>query len=1308
MQAKAVCFFCLRKAWQIFAITLVTLAVLVSALKYALPYANDYKSNIEALIQKQLNVDISIGQISASWEGNGPALVLESLSFKDNQNSPISINIAKTSLQLNVFESVRQMQIASNYFVLEGFEADIDLRKLSNTQEQNEFEQQALLESLFLGDVGHFAVQSSRLNITFASGKTHRLLLKDLVWQNSSALHEGIGEIALPGFSQGQFNARISLSGRKLSELAGDIYVSADKVDPVDWLEELVTLTYPNLSADINAQLWLGFEQGALQDITVDIKPSALTWVEDERERTLVLDDAQFLLTPDSEGLWIQSSGIQFTHNQKALEPIQLEAKWFKHNKTFWLENINASLLAELAQLAQFPGRDLLYGMNPNGQLSAAKFSISDDASWSAWGVVENIAVEPYQGIPGIYGARLEVVGLDNQVRLNVSVDQSELLSKETFKNNIEIQQLSGDIFIREQQLRGWQVSSPNFWISNQDVALAAEFSLQLNDDPTLDLYAELSGGRGEIASRYYPVSIMRKSLVDYLESGIQGGQHLQTQVLLNGPLSHFPFADKQGQFEVKSRLNEVKFNFAPGWPSVTSGDVTLHFANERMDIYVHRGELVNQTVDQGVVVSIEDLNQADVLTVDILHNTEASTLQPFFSATPIADPLENILEIVQAKGNATGEVLLTVDLHDGAVRAQGDVYLKDNSVFLAKPGMQLEKVNGIIAFDDDNIQVNELTATWLDMPLSMNLSGSGNKQSYQVSSKIGLQAGITQLTPYANGIIDGYFEGISMLNTELTLNFADSGFNYKATFDSDLRGITSYLPDQFAKPANQTKLLSGTVLGDDISNLITARLDSQLYFNGIIDNSTGTMRNAHLIIGSKDEGLNSEGFDITIKQQEIELLPWLPLIDRIVSVPSSDTDSAFLPALNQVSGAFSKVTFSDIPFYDVDFAMTPLNGAMQLKINSKEMRTQVAIPRSSSSRPIHINSDYLRLNLPKEASSQQGLPAEIDSLDWLLELPATEFVCADCKVDDYQLYKVNLSLFGDGNKLIISELVIDKKEHKLNASGRFEQGKTSLMGVLASDDFGELMDEFDITSTIKDSRANIEFAMDWQGAPYDLDMPSLAGTVTWRLGEGHLAEISDKGARVFSLLSLDSLIRKLRLDFRDVFSKGFFYNGMSGSVHLNNGVAVTEDTKLDGVPADLAIRGYADLNTYEINYDLAVAPQVTSSLPVIMAWAVNPVTGLAALALDKVIHSARVISEINFKITGTMQEPIVTEVDRKSKEVELPTPIIPVSEQSPDDETIKSDNQNEATEPPVQSGDATLKQEMQSIEPHNKEGGNG
>ncbi|WP_350636843.1 AsmA-like C-terminal region-containing protein, partial [Pseudoalteromonas sp. GW168-MNA-CIBAN-0100] len=85
------------------------------------------------------------------------------------------------------------------------------------------------------------------------------------------------------------------------------------------------------------------------------------------------------------------------------------------------------------------------------------------------------------------------------------------------------------------------------------------------------------------------------------------------------------------------------------------------------------------------------------------------------------------------------------------------------------------------------------------------------------------------------------------------------------------------------------------------------------------------------------------------------------------------------------------------------------------------------------------------------------------------------------------------------------------------------------------------------------------------------------------------------------------SLVRKLKLDFRDVFSKGFFYNSMQGTMQLDKGIAYTQDTKMDGVPADLTIKGYANLNTLEIDYDLAVAPQVTSSIPIIVAWMVNP-----------------------------------------------------------------------------------------------------
>ena len=45
MNTKTVCFYCIRKVWQVFAITLVLLAVIVSVVKYSLPYANDYKDD---------------------------------------------------------------------------------------------------------------------------------------------------------------------------------------------------------------------------------------------------------------------------------------------------------------------------------------------------------------------------------------------------------------------------------------------------------------------------------------------------------------------------------------------------------------------------------------------------------------------------------------------------------------------------------------------------------------------------------------------------------------------------------------------------------------------------------------------------------------------------------------------------------------------------------------------------------------------------------------------------------------------------------------------------------------------------------------------------------------------------------------------------------------------------------------------------------------------------------------------------------------------------------------------------------------
>jgi hypothetical protein len=51
----------------------------------------------------------------------------------------------------------------------------------------------------------------------------------------------------------------------------------------------------------------------------------------------------------------------------------------------------------------------------------------------------------------------------------------------------------------------------------------------------------------------------------------------------------------------------------------------------------------------------------------------------------------------------------------------------------------------------------------------------------------------------------------------------------------------------------------------------------------------------------------------------------------------------------------------------------------------------------------------------------------------------------------------------------------------------------------------------------------------------------------------------------------------------------------------------------------------------------------------------INPATALAALALDQMLTSAKVISNIKFSLTGPLGDPQLTELGRDSKEVSLP-----------------------------------------------------
>jgi uncharacterized protein YhdP len=190
--------------------------------------------------------------------------------------------------------------------------------------------------------------------------------------------------------------------------------------------------------------------------------------------------------------------------------------------------------------------------------------------------------------------------------------------------------------------------------------------------------------------------------------------------------------------------------------------------------------------------------------------------------------------------------------------------------------------------------------------------------------------------------------------------------------------------------------------------------------------------------------------------------------------------------------------------------------------------------------------------------------------------------------------------------------------------------------------------------SVIKDSGVEMDYDITWQGGPHDFAMATLNGELSATFDDGYLADIDDKAVRVFSFLSLQSLVRKLSFDFRDIFSDGMFYSELKGSFTVKDGVAYTDNVLMKGSAGNLTIVGNTNLNNGELDYRMSYKPNLTSSLPV-LAWiaTLNPVTFIAGMALDEVITST-VIAEINFEVTGNLDEPQFKQVSRKTQNISV------------------------------------------------------
>ena len=107
---------------------------------------------------------------------------------------------------------------------------------------------------------------------------------------------------------------------------------------------------------------------------------------------------------------------------------------------------------------------------------------------------------------------------------------------------------------------------------------------------------------------------------------------------------------------------------------------------------------------------------------------------------------------------------------------------------------------------------------------------------------------------------------------------------------------------------------------------------------------------------------------------------------------------------------------------------------------------------------------------------------------------------------------------------------------------------------------------------SIRGGKGALTGEVSWPGSPFSPDYAKMTGQVKVAIDSGQFLKAGPGAARLLSVLSLQSLPRRLSLDFRDLFAEGFAFDNVIGDVRIGQGMASTNNLRMRG-----AGRGGAD-----------------------------------------------------------------------------------------------------------------------------------
>ncbi|EKD72428.1 MAG: hypothetical protein ACD_45C00678G0001 [uncultured bacterium] len=1266
------------------ALSIIFAALVVSVTQVATPLFNDHLPDFEKFASRLLNRPVTIEHVNVVWKFYEPELVFQKVTLLDQETRKPVLTIPRVAINVALIRSLFTWQPVLGMLKISG--AHITLQQTAGQVRVAGFSDFAMTDNLTGASLNTSAIgtwifsqpelilQDIHVYFMPARGAKKSITLQWLALNNSNNQHRLAGQAILHQDIPTQMTIRFKWAGdvADLSHVSANLYLYLQGISLPQWFSQH-TWHHLRIQQGLgSAKIWATWENNTWQKIQTTLqfydleaqslmtkKPIIISrlsgniaWMHDGNNQIIKGDS---ILIDLPHHLWPTTA---FTMQYS--EPVDAGSPVIQKVQVDYLDLADSHELMRSSGLLVKDYQPWLIAFNPRGEIrnvvANSQGSWDDLSKVSISANFNDFALNAWNNLPGVANIQGSIAWNGKTGESQFNSQNSIIVLDKIFANPLQFDQLTGSLYWQKDLHGAWIVTAKKLRVMNADLTAQtdATFTIPPDDASTVNLTGNFTVANASHISHYLPLKIFDPELGKWLKGAFLRGKAKAGNAILQGRLKDFPFGkESNGKFVISGVVSDVDLHYAANWPIIRHINGKLIFSGRSMIADIDSGQVLDVPI-RAAHGEIDNLGESlQVLKVTGMAQADLGQGLHFIHQSPLQETIGKQLSQLQLQGPMRVALTLSVPLDDpDKTTVVGKVNFSKGKLAFPNWNFVLDQLSGAFQFTEKSLLASSITGRLFAQPMMLAFATKPDNIIATLQGNVST----ADLQTWLNLPFDHMIQGVTQYRAQLFLpSQTQSTKPIQAIVQSNLKGIAVNLPGPLGKKANETADFQLSMNMSADQPLKTKLSYNKLFTLAMIlerKKQAINLVSANVHLGSGDaDWQNQPGIVLTGNIDQIDWNTVQPYITQFLA-KKTDTQVVAKPLINPdmfrgVDVKINTLKLAGLTLDQIRVQLAKLPNGFQLNLTNAEIAGQINVPLSGM-----VYAKFSRLHF--DPSLVSGVQSKIDPRS----LPAISFAGEDVRYADADFGRVSFRLVPTRSGAMIQQFSSSSNAYQLNARGEWLDARSHLVGDITTTNVSNALKAWGLASTnLVGSKGNARFDLTWPGAPYRPSLPGLSGKVSLNLGEGRIINLSDSAdakmglGRILNVLSLQSLPRRLSLNFSDLFEQGYSFDSMKGDFTLKNGNADTQNTRLNGPIASIEMFGRIGLAAKDFDMKLRVAAHVTASLPVVAAIATaNPIAGIAAWVVDKVVSpEVSKIATYEYSITGTWDKPVWTQAGGKN-----------------------------------------------------------